>query len=522
MIRLPVLLAALLLVVSFSGPVAAGVPHFVFRESFGSAGHGSGQFMHPRGMAFSPDGRRLAIADTGNNRVVILRIASEAASIPGASLLSVETILGDIWPHEGTRWPTTPPDAYRERDHFDGLKPQRTYDGRPYLGGQGRIRPGELVPMDRFNHPETLAWKDNDTLLVVDTGNHRIKAVKADGEILWILGQEGWKDGYFHSPLGIALDGEGRIYVCEPRAKYLRGVGLDFLQRQRVQGNRIQIFKPDGGILGRIGHMHHVSGKWARQYKDLARLWVAPNGRLWVADSGNHRILVFDDERKVEKTLQRWPHADLRYPFGIDGDEKGRVAIVDAGHHRVLILDDQDNISQILGGFGVGNGQFGRPREARFGPDNRLFVADTDNCRIQVFDFLDPDKVPEKPKTAVAAPPSPDDVSFPDEFGQPEPSTSPAPASSASVPASAASAPAQIPSVPPASAAADISEPAISGSAGTASPGYEFQVDVTSEPGADPEPDTVIDPASSPIEFPEIPTEAATGSGSASAPTPAP
>ncbi|HNV68777.1 MAG TPA: hypothetical protein PKO06_03705 [Candidatus Ozemobacteraceae bacterium] len=362
--------------------------------TWGTPGHEAGQLLEPKAMAFSPDGQRLAVSDTANNRVVILRVNREsplAAVFPTkrhtgvVASFTCEKILGDIWPFEGSTTPHDWPDRYHETDHSDGLTPRRELKGRLYQGGQARIRRWDRVPMDRFSLPQGLEWKDARTLIVCDTGNHRLKVVTLDNEVLTIIGQEGWKDGYFHHPIGIDLDAEGNLYVTEPRSQYIRGLGLDFAQRQRAQGNRVQVFSPAYKFQQRWGHMHHMSGRRWRQFKDPTRIHLTRDGTVYVTDSGNHRVLVCGKDGRPDRVLQRWPYYRLRYPQAVDSDDSGLLAIADTGNHRVLILEG-DQLLQIIGGFGVENGRFVEPREARFGPDGSLYVLDSNNCRIQIFE----------------------------------------------------------------------------------------------------------------------------------------
>lgn len=386
-----ILLALLLLACTVFAGDGDEIPRFRLYGTWGTAGHADGQLMHPMAMAVSPDGKRLAVCDTDNNRVVVLKIrvpmpeTPESTTVPSVKPLQIELTIGDIWPWEGSLAPNDAHDRWRETDNADGVRSPRQLPGRAYMGGQGRVRPASNVPMDRFNRPQGITWKDDETLVIADTDNHRVKAVKLDGEVQWILGQEGWKDGYFHHPLGVDMDTQGNLLVCEPRSGYLRGLGLDAFQRQSAQGNRLQMFGPDLKPVKRAGHMHHMSGRFDRQFKDLVRVWATSGGGAFVTDSGNHRVLELDADLRTKRVLQKWPFAAMRYPQGIHGDGAGRLAIADTGNNRILVIGKNGDIDQILGGFGVQPGRFSLPREARFGPYGYLFVLDTQNCRIQVF-----------------------------------------------------------------------------------------------------------------------------------------
>ena len=53
------------------------------------------------------------------------------------------------------------------------------------------------------------------TLLVTDTGNHRIERFDADGKFLAAYGGRGAGDGQFAEPAGIAVDKGGNFYVAD-------------------------------------------------------------------------------------------------------------------------------------------------------------------------------------------------------------------------------------------------------------------------------------------------------------------
>lgn len=411
------------LLVTVTACLAANPPgvkpedHYKFFASVGRAGHGDHNFMHPEAMAFSPDGRMLAVSDTHNNRICLFYVDNR----PNASApLKLRAIYGGLWPWDNRTDFKDSADKYRERDFLE--KRNGNYlIGRAYQNGQAEIRPGHQIPIDRFNLPRGIAWLGTDTMLIADTENHRIKALSLNGEVKWILGREGWKDGYFHHPLGIDVDCEKNLFVTEPRSNYIRGLGLDLLQRQRVQGNRLQKFSPDLKPVKRLGHMHHMSGIDYRQFKDITRVWVARNGDIHLADNGNHRIMVFNKEMQKKAELIKWPYYRLRYPNGIDGSLDGRLAVADTGNHRVVILDSEFKIQQIIGKFGISAGSLSRPMEARFGPNGDLYVLNTGNCRIDIFRGPSSRQFPRCP----AAEPEPEEEKPPLEELLPPPSEKP-------------------------------------------------------------------------------------------------
>lgn len=367
-----------------------------FFTSVSHTGKGDFEMFEPEGMCFSPDGRLLAVTDTHNNRLKLFSVTHDPLASPPIKL---EMIYGDLWPWDNRTVPNDSNDKYREKDYISGRYPDPNYMyGRAYEQGQSRIRNPEMIPMDHFNLPTGVAWLGTSTILIADTENHRIKAMKLNGEVRWILGKEGWKDGYFHLPLGIDTDCAGRIYTTEPRGNYLRDFPLDWGQRMRVQGNRIQVFDTDLKPSKRLGHMHHMSGRDYRQLKNPTRVWVDLNGDIYVADNGNHRIMVYENNMQKKEEIIKWEGYRMRYPHSMDVAKNGWMAIADTGNHKVLILDETRELRQIIGGFGTENGRFIKPHEVRFGPRGDLYVLDTGNGRIQIFKGMQiPDQFPRCP-----------------------------------------------------------------------------------------------------------------------------
>lgn len=85
-------------------------------------------------------------------------------------------------------------------------------------------------------------------------------------------------------------------------------------------------------------------------------MYYAPDGFLYVADTGNRRILKLDTALQVVAELGK----DLvQSPTGIFVDPSGTIYIADAGKNTIVILDPKGNLVK----------EFGRPSEPLFGAD---------------------------------------------------------------------------------------------------------------------------------------------------------
>lgn len=75
-------------------------------------------------------------------------------------------------------------------------------------------------------------------------------------------------------------------------------------------------------------------------------------------------------------------------PVGVAALPNGRVAVADAGNHRIALLRYHNGSlewQQALGHEGKGPGEFESPHWVAFDSQGRLYVSDTGNNRVQVF-----------------------------------------------------------------------------------------------------------------------------------------
>jgi sugar lactone lactonase YvrE/uncharacterized coiled-coil protein SlyX len=86
----------------------------------------------------------------------------------------------------------------------------------------------EALALARFNGPQGLAFDGNGNLFVADTNNHRIRKIGTDGRVGTFAGSaSGYTEGkgdlaQFRSPVGLAIDGQGRVYVGDTSNMVIR------------------------------------------------------------------------------------------------------------------------------------------------------------------------------------------------------------------------------------------------------------------------------------------------------------
>lgn len=204
----------------------------------------------------------------------------------------------------------------------------------------------------------------------------------------------------------------------------------------------IKQYSPDGQLVGSFGEEGLGDGQFAVSESLGGRL--GPQGfalqadRLWIADTFNHRVLVFDLDGNMEEMVtlpeELYPTAvaltgdnsclwvldayagklhrcrtdgTLLATVGAQGSQDGqfgvlsdvdwfdgprallaageRLFVADTYNHRVLVLDSMGSFVETLGEGGAGPAQFFFPSGLAVDGGGNLYVADSKNHRVQLF-----------------------------------------------------------------------------------------------------------------------------------------
>lgn len=114
---------------------------------------------------------------------------------------------------------------------------------------------------------------------------------------------------------------------------------------------------------------------------------IGKNGNVYVADTGHHRVRVFDSSgNSVSNFGQRGSgEGELISPQGVALGQD-IVFVSDTGNHHVQVFDVDGKFLRMWGHFGQDYGAFNRPTDIVV-DGNNVYVVDSLNHRVQVFDF---------------------------------------------------------------------------------------------------------------------------------------
>jgi DNA-binding beta-propeller fold protein YncE len=283
---------------------------------------------------------------------------------------------------------------------------------------------GSSTTVDRLAEPMGIAVSDDgNRVYVADHAQHTVFVFDLAKQRVRRLGQEP-----IGRPLGLALDGEERVWVVEqvrrgvslfapdgrrlafishPTLERPVGIALD-RARHRVYvtdsgtlqsaEHTVKIFDWEGALIGTIGR---DKGDGPGQFLFPTYVAVDGNGRVYVSDTLNARVQVFDADGKYVGTIgergNAWGMFDT--PKGVALDGFGNVYVVDSGWSNIQIFNQRRQVLLFFGGRGPLPGMLKNPTAITIGRDNRIYVADYLNHRVEVYrlinttaedSFLDP------------------------------------------------------------------------------------------------------------------------------------
>ncbi|NPV08707.1 MAG: TIGR03663 family protein [Anaerolineae bacterium] len=280
----------------------------------GSQGQEEGRFTQPRGVAVAPDGN-VYVVDSGNHRVQVFTPQGQflhswggPGNGPGqftepwgiAVAPNGDVYVADTWNHR-VQW-------FSARGDFQGM-----WGYFADAGGNLQASPGG------FWGPRDLVVDSEGYVYVTDTGNKRIQKFTAQGEFVAVYGSGDVAGPGFDEPVGLAEDGAGNYFVA------------DTWNRRIVRLDRSFRFVDDWPVES-----------WEGESVMNKPYLAADSQYIYAADPEAYRILVFDHEGEIVLSFGRYgtDAAGMNLPTGLALDREGRLWVTDSANHRLLRFSD--------------------------------------------------------------------------------------------------------------------------------------------------------------------------------------
>lgn len=146
--------------------------------------------------------------------------------------------------------------------------------------------------------------------------------------------------------------------------------------------NQVQVFGPGGEGLTRWGKPGRGKGEFQYPVSVLIR-----NRRVYVADLFNGRVQIFDMEGGYLGVIpDPGKHGDLKIgPLALAQDRDGNLYVA-TQDHNVAVFDRDDNFVRRTGRRGRGSGELEYPFGVAVDGRGRLWVADSNNGRVHRYE----------------------------------------------------------------------------------------------------------------------------------------
>lgn len=274
----------------------------------------------PRGMAVAPDGS-LYVADSRNHRIAHYAAnGSLLNSWGGFADSSLGNAPGGMF-NEPWGVAVAPDGSVYVADTWNHRIQKFTADGN-FVTTWGKF--GQAESELTYWGPRDVAVDGEGRVYITDTGNKRVLVFAANGTYLSQFGGAGFELGFLDEPVGIAVGPDGKVFVAD------------------TWNQRVQVFAPDPIVTDRLVYRavmsFEIAGWYGQSLENKPYLAVSANGNVYVTDPEGYRVIEFNNEGQYLRSWGTYSVAPDGFGLasGVAVASDGRVWVSDAGNNRLL------------------------------------------------------------------------------------------------------------------------------------------------------------------------------------------
>lgn len=303
-----------------SDPYAEKTVNLTPSQVISGGGSGPGLLAAPRGIAVAPDDT-IYVADSFNHRIQHFSQDGKLINTWGtyANILNGEAPAGTF--NEPWGVAVGPDGSVYVADTWNYRIQKFTSQGQ-FLKMWGNFNIGD-TQQGLYGPRGILVTKDG-RVFVTDTGNKRVVIFDTEGNYLSQFGVAGMGIGNLDEPVGITMDSSGNIYVAD------------------TWNHRIQVFQPDASQLVFSPVKSWSIDSWYGQsMNNKPFLTIAPNGNVLASDPEGARILEFTPQGELVNALIGFNLTEdvASQPIDLKFDSKGKLWVSDSANNLILIFD---------------------------------------------------------------------------------------------------------------------------------------------------------------------------------------
>jgi len=312
------------------------------------------------------------------------------------------------------QWPDSP--APTRIKHIKNVYKSTDLVKPGFLDNVGQLFTGSM-PLSMIR-PNCISVVENETLYITDQERQAVVVLDLKKPKSRLIAKAG--DIFFVSPVGVAICGDllavsdsalGEVFLLDSNDKLIRtlkksnpsrsakpsgfsrptGMAWDseakLLYVVDTLANEVCVFDPTSGRMVRRFGSH---GTNPGQFNYPTHIFLGPDGTIYVTDSLNFRVQMFDKAGKYRFHIGKLGDASghLAVPKGVGVDKFGHIYIVDSYLSTVQIFDQQGRYLLGIGGPGSESGQFQVPTGIAIDSENKIYVCDSLNNRVQILQYV--------------------------------------------------------------------------------------------------------------------------------------
>jgi DNA-binding beta-propeller fold protein YncE len=262
-----------------------------------------------------------------------------------------------------------------------------------------------------LHRPTGIAIDFRGDIFIADTGNDRVVKCDSEGRFLAETGGYGSGEGEFNRPTYVATDNGLNVYVVDAQNKRIQRLdrNLNFISVIEIEEDQdlsgfglpegialttsgeIVVSDTEGDLLIELSSFSEYKttyggfGEIGGGLRDPLGVFVNRNGDVYVADSRNDRVAVFDQFGNFLRSVGEKALSD---PGGVTVDQDQCVYVANTGGNSLVVFEPEGNLVAEFGKLERGIMSLSRPTDLEFGKGGKLFLVDSGNDRILAFEVV--------------------------------------------------------------------------------------------------------------------------------------
>ena len=220
-----------------------------------------------------------------------------------------------------------------------------------------------VIKLPQLVYPGRIKLNSRNDIFVLDGKRRRIVRIGSSGKFAGYIDLQGSSSATAAIPQSFNIDKKDNIYILD------------------VYSRRVVMLDPRGKYLKDF--------RFSREHGFITDLTVDFKGNILLIDSVNAK--VFSNTGKsaafipITESLKEY----MRFPTAIATDRMGRIYLVDRNGGRIIIVDQHGGYLGRLSTMGWKEGLLNYPAQICLNDSGEIFVADTNNSRVQIFSIIE-------------------------------------------------------------------------------------------------------------------------------------